>query len=75
MKRLAPYMVDLAVLMGMFSTGRRSKKPTEKGTGAVDGGTMMTDGAMVKGVGSGLGDIGMSWYRRLVFCLVIYEHW
>ena len=57
-------MVDLAVAMAMFSTGRRLKKPIEKETGAVDDGTMMTDGDMVKGVGSGLGDIGMSWCKR-----------
>ena len=52
------------MVMGMFSTGRRSKKLTEKETGAVDDGTMMTDGGMVKGVGSGLGDIGMSGCKR-----------
>ena len=52
------------MVMGMFSTGRRLKKPTEKETGAVGDGTMMTDGGMVKGVGSGLGDIGMSCKRR-----------
>ena len=52
------------MVMGMFSTGRRSKKPTEKETGAVDDGMMTTDGGMVKGVGSGLGDIGMSCKRR-----------
>ena len=56
-KRLAPFMVDLAVAMGTFSTGGRSKKPTEKETGAVDDGTMMTDGGMVKEVGSGLGEL------------------
>jgi len=55
-KRLAAFMVDLAVAMGMFSTGRRSKKPTEKETGAIDDGTMMADAGMVKAVGSGLGE-------------------
>lgn len=43
--------------MGTFSTERRSKKPTEKETRAVDDGTMMTDGGVVKGVGSGLGEL------------------
>jgi len=50
-------MVELEVAMGMFSIGRRSKKPTEKETGAVDDGTMMTDAGMVKGVGSRLGEL------------------
>ena len=57
-------MVDLAVVTEMFSTGRRLKKPTEKETGAVDDGTMMSDGDMAKGVGSGLGDIELSWCKR-----------
>jgi hypothetical protein len=56
-KRLAPFMVDLAVAMGTFSTGRRSKMPTEKETGAVDDGTMTTDGGVVKGVDSELGEL------------------
>jgi hypothetical protein len=49
-KHLAPLIVDLAAAMGMFSTGRRLKKPTEKETGEVDGGIM-------KGMGSGLGEL------------------
>ena len=42
---------------GPVLTGRRSKKPTEKETGAVDVGTMMTDDGMVTGIDSGLGEL------------------
>ena len=45
-KCLARFLVDLAMAMGMFSTRIWSKKPTEKETGAV-----------VQGVGSGLGEL------------------